>query len=223
LIPGTLLGLLAFAASMGPGFVYFRVAERYELVPQRSPLEEATRLIVVGSLASLVAALAVLAAAEALDAVDTSALADDPGRYVVTEPIRSLGSLLAIFVLSYGGAALSAWLIHRRKAPSIRPGDAAWHGAFWRDRLGRGEDEGKPQAVWLTVELQDDGRLISGPLRSYTFGTDQPRELTLSKPIILNDPKAGRREIPYDFLILEADRIRYVTGSYTPGEPPEAR
>lgn len=206
---------------MGPGFVYFRVAERYEVVPERSQLEEAARLIVVGSLSSLIAVLAVLGISGALGLLDQAALADDPGAYVINEPVRTLGSLLGVFLLSYGGAAFVAWLIHRREQRTIYPGDAAWHGAFWRDRVAREKSEGERQAVWLTLEM-DDGRLISAPLRAYTIGSDQPRELTLLRPIILNKPGVGRSEIPYDFLLIEADRIKYVTGSYVAGEPPEA-
>jgi hypothetical protein len=214
-IPDTLVGLLAFAASIGPGYVYVWIAERYELRPTRGPLLEAAQLVIIGSVASLVSLLAVLGFAEMVNVIDTAQVADDGGRYVITEPVRSLSSLLVALVLSYGGAAAAAWFIHRGRTPSIRVGDPAWHGVFERSRKS-------DEAVWVTVELED-GRRLSGNLGAYTAQTDAPNELTLWKPISVLTPAGLEAELSDDFLVIDSDAVVYVAGEYRPGELSERR
>jgi Family of unknown function (DUF6338) len=76
-IPSTLLGLVAFAASLGPGYVDVRVSEKREPRHERTQLLEAAELIVIGGLASSLAALVVLSLAHAAHVVDVQRLSND--------------------------------------------------------------------------------------------------------------------------------------------------
>jgi hypothetical protein len=51
-IPETLVGIIVFTAGVGPGYLFVQLAERYGPRRDRSQLEEAAELLVVGSAAT---------------------------------------------------------------------------------------------------------------------------------------------------------------------------
>lgn len=69
---------------------------------RRTTLEEAAEFVVFGALSSETAVLLALVIGEATNLLDTSGLAEDPTRYVATEPLRSLVALVLVVGLSYG-------------------------------------------------------------------------------------------------------------------------
>lgn len=89
----TLLGLLLFAASLGPGYVYLRVAELREPRQERSQLVEAAELVFAGVVASTIGSLVIVAIAEATETVDVDELALDPASYerLAPQDLRPVG------------------------------------------------------------------------------------------------------------------------------------
>ena len=197
----------------------------------RSTLLEAVELTGVGAAASLVAVTIVLIVVRETNIVDTSALADDPGRYLLEHPLRGLGSLLASFALS----CLLTWLgahsffglrrkIQSRRARSrptrrvvFEPAGSTWENVFNEDRRDDDTD------VVVTLELVD-GRRLAGVVRSYTTQLEDNRELALAGPLCAA-PNASAPLEPMggQFLVVREDQIATITGVYVdqPVEPPE--
>jgi Family of unknown function (DUF6338) len=98
-IPASLVGLVLFAATLGPGFLFVLVVERRRLRVERSQLLEAAEVLSIGAVSSGLAALTVIAIADRTGWVAKSGL--HRGRhYFIDHPVRSLTALLAAFVLS---------------------------------------------------------------------------------------------------------------------------
>jgi hypothetical protein len=207
-IPGTLVGALFLAACLVPGFIFLLIAERRRAQPSRSTLLEAVELAGVGAATSLAAATLVLLVFRWFDVVDLQALADEPGRYVLLQPARGLGTLLATFAASCGLAWLAAQIVFVRKETVFHPAGTAWAKVFWDDRPS------SEHAVLVIVELID-GRRIIGPVSGFTSEMEENRELALRRPIAV---RAGAdAEIMVtddDFLIIREDQIRSISGRY---------
>lgn len=219
MLPDTLLGLVVFAAGAGPGYLYVRLSQARHPRYERSTLEEAAEFVVFGALSSGIAVLLALTIGEATNLLDTNELADDPTRYVATEPFRSLISLALVIAISYGGVWLvTTQLLHRGEA-TISPGETAWYGVF---RRMLPPDHG----VYATAELRD-GRAVAGLVIAYTPEPDEPRELVLSRPVDgklwVRDKEGNAVELPDTFIVLQGADIAAVSGRYTPktqgGEP----
>lgn len=213
MIPETLVGLALFAAAVGPGYLYVRIAERREPRQERTQLFEAAELLVIGASTTAVTVLAVLALAELVGFIDTVELTKEPGAYLVTEPARILPAVVLTLAGSYGGAWGVAKVVHRRSTAEIRPNDSGWFGAFERDRP-------KDSGILGTVELRD-GRLIMGVVRSATTEQTTDRSITLSAP--LDAPLQVRSAdgqtvtaIADDFIVLDGQDVLYVSGRYRP-------
>lgn len=183
--------MLLFAASLGPGYTYVRLAERREPRQERSPLVEAAELVLVGTTASAIALLLVLAVTETADFADGDRLVSAPADYVVDSPLRVLGLLLTAGVLANGGAALVAVLMHRGSEASIKPGYSAWHFLL--------ADEVGVHRKYATVELRD-GRSVAGWVAAYTVEPADPdkRELILSTPLRVKKSSDGQFELMLD-------------------------
>src|SRR5690348_12924498 len=166
-MPETLLGLVLFAASVGPGYVFIRIAERWEPQRKLTPLLEAAGLVVIGATASALAALLVLLVGEALGGIDSEQLAADRFTYVVREPGASLLALVAFLIVSYGSAAAIAYLrytpfdVKREHRKEIHPADDPWFKAFIRDAP-------KDHATAVTLGMRD-GRRIDGILSAFSM------------------------------------------------------
>jgi hypothetical protein len=216
-IPSNLVGLVLFAASLGPGYVYVRVAEKRKPRPDRSALVETVEMIAIGGMASTLAALIVLSVGDALDALDTGALANSAKDYLLAEPVRVLGSLVVLFALSYGGAAIAALLMHRRHRAVFKPGTNAWQEVFWWGR------DSRTDVTLAHIELRD-GRRIAGKLRTFTAESEDNREIALVSPIAAQTTRGGRMEHVADrFVVLREADILYITGGYWPGQPAPAK
>jgi hypothetical protein len=212
MFPSTLLGVLAFLASAGPGYAYVKIAERWRRPAERTALREAMELLVIGSLATALGVLVALIVGDEGGFLDTVALAERPGRYMVTHPVELGAALLIILAISYGGAVLAALLIHKDRK-RVYP-DSAWWGAFER-RLPAGH------GVYATVGLKD-GRAITGGVHSFTaepVAVDD-REIALAAPV--NKPLTVRRgdEEPIaladTLVLLRGSDIAYVSARYLP-------
>lgn len=159
MIPGTVLGLLLFAASLGPGYTYLRLAETREPRQERSQLVEAAELVLVGAIASAFASLIVVASAEATGLADIDRLATAPRTYTVDSPLRVLALLVAATLRANGGAAIAAIIAHRGAEATIKPGYSAWHFVL--------ADEVGVHRKYATVEMRD-GRSVAGWVAAYT-------------------------------------------------------
>jgi Family of unknown function (DUF6338) len=118
-IPSTLLGLVVLAASIGPGYVWVRVAETRVPRSPRTQLLEIAELIVTGGLFSTLAFLVVLSFASATSWLDTDALAADGSDYVIRHPIRVLSVVLVGLAVAYAGASGAAHWFYRKYRPLI--------------------------------------------------------------------------------------------------------
>ena len=211
MIPSSVTGLVVFLASVGPGYVYVRVAERWRPYRERTVLREAAEIVVSGSLATLVGVVVALLVARITNLLpDREALIDGAGRYLVFHPGRLGLTLLIVLVVSYG----LAWVIAR-----FAPGrgaevfaDSGWYGALERKLP-------KDHGVRATVELQD-GRTIAGAVRAFTSEPTpiDDRELMLaatdSSPMLVRTADGRVESIGDQFVLLRGDEIRYITGTY---------
>lgn len=219
MLPDTLLGLVVFAAGAGPGYLYVRLSQVRQPRYERSTLEEAAEFVVFGALSSGIAVLLALTVGEATDLLDTSKLAEDPTRYVATEPLRSLVSLALVIGISYGGVWVVTTKMLHPGEPIISPGETAWYGVFHRMLP-------EHHGVYATVELRD-GRAVAGLVIAYTPEPEEPRELVLSKPadgsLWSRDEDGNAVELPDTFIVLQGADIAAISGRYTPktegGEP----
>jgi hypothetical protein len=210
-IPSSVTGLVVFLASVGPGYVYVRVAERWRPYRERTVLREVAEIVVSGSLATLVGVVVALLVARVTDLLpDREALINGAGRYLVFHPGRMGLTLLIVLVVSYG----LAWLIAR-----FAPGrgaevfaDSGWYGALERKLP-------KNHGVVATVELQD-GRTIAGVVGAFTAEPTpvNDRELMLAatntSPMLVRTGDGGVTSISDQFVLLRGDEIRYITGTY---------
>ena len=174
LIPDSVFGLLLLAASLGPGYMYVRIAERRNPRPNRSALLETAELITVGGSCSAVAFVVAAVLARWTDMVDLVALEQDAAVYTVAHPAR----VFLLLLVGLGGAYLLAWIAARaiyRGVPA-----SLFHHSVWHELL-RAQAGGRP---YVTVELRD-GRTVAGPVAYYTVQEAPPdsRELVLIKPI----------------------------------------
>jgi Family of unknown function (DUF6338) len=203
----TLLGLVAFAASLGPGYIYLRVAERREPRQDRSQLLEAAELVVIGGLASSVAALLVLSLGDKVGVLETNQFSNEGWKYVSTHPTRALGSFLAFLVISYGGAWLAALVIHQARPASFER-TSMWHQVF---KLASSTNR-----AFATVELRDK-RVVSGYVFAYSSLPTEPgmAEIALHAPIKAKAPNAGAATLLRDrFFVIRAEEIVYLAVQY---------
>jgi len=207
-IPNSLVGLLLFAASLGPGYVYIRVAERRTPRAERSQLLEAAELLVIGALVTTVVAMIVVFGAREIGLVDVATVRREGLDYLLLHPLRGFATLGAIFVASYAFGGLAALFVHWEKQSSQQPG------TVWREVLGQRK---KTHDAWATVELRD-GRFLQGQVASYTLDVSaEPRELALAAP--LYQRRVGStavEEVSDDVLLLREEDVLYVAVDYQP-------
>jgi hypothetical protein len=209
-IPETILGIIAFAAGVGPGYLFVQLAERYGPRRDRTQLEEAAELLVVGSAATAGSLLLVLWATS----VETGALIDDPARYVLSEPRRALLLFGLTLVLSY----FIVWLVttkavYRGKPRDIEPGGTMWYAAF-RRLVPEGH------GTLVTIERKD-GSAITGLLGSATADESASREILViapeNRPIYARATRQAEAHPLRDtFVIVAASDIDLVAGHYLP-------
>jgi Family of unknown function (DUF6338) len=216
-VPTTLVGVLVFVASVGPGYVYVKVAERWRPYVERTALREAAEIIVTGSIATSVGVLVALMFGKLLSFLDVTALSNQTGQYVVRHPGHASLGVLVVLVVSYGLAWLVAANMPGRGA-RVYP-DSAWYAMLER-RLPA------EHAIVATVELRD-GRRITGLVRSFTAEQTpvDDREITLgrseidSMKVLL--PQAEQpTDLGDDFIILRGGDIANLAARYVPLQPP---
>lgn len=213
MIPDTLLGLLLFVGSIGPGYVWVLYAERRRPREERSAILEVAELAFVGVACTGVSALVVLVVVnewESLE-VDTSRLVAEGVSYLAAEPVRGLGTLLAILGLSYGLALGAARLKYGSPRPIV-PALNVWDEMF---ALLRPE-----QRVYATAELRD-GRCFAGWVYRWDAGLSaEHREIGLAAPISMRSPGVPARELDnIHFLSLQQADIVWLSAAWDP--PPQ--
>lgn len=208
MIPDGLFALVLFAASLGPGYVYIRVAERRRPRAERSQLLELAELLVIGALTTTLVATLVVFVAREVGLIDAHGVRRDRLDYLLLHPLRGFVTLGAIFALSYAAAGLAALVLHRKEQPSQQPG------TVWREVLG--QDKETHDAI-TTIELRD-GRAVQGQLATYTLDSPaESRELALRAPMRQRRAKSAAVEaVPDDFLILREEDMLYVAVAYLP-------
>jgi Family of unknown function (DUF6338) len=215
-IPGTLLGALFLAACLVPGFAFLRVAEKYRGALARSSLLEAVELAGVGAVTSLLAAMAVLGISRQIDLLNVSALAEDPGRYLLLHPFRGLGSALALFALSCGISYGAGRAMFARRESAFDPAGSTW---------GRVMLDGRPKdcpEVAINVELSDR-RVVLGRVYTFSAELEDSRELALIGPLAIS-PSWDQpfEDLPGDFMLLREEQILTIRGNYIPKQGGQA-
>jgi Family of unknown function (DUF6338) len=168
-IPSTLLGLVLLAASIGPGYLWVRVAETRVPRSPRTQLLEVAELIIVGGLASTVSFLLVFSVASRRSWIDANAVARDATDYVLRHPTRGLGVVLAGLALAYLAAWGGAHLFYWRRPRIIAHGSSAWHRILVPD---------SERVVYATVDLRD-GTTVAGWVYLCTVDEVPPAERDL--------------------------------------------
>lgn len=206
MIPDSLAGLLLFAASLGPGYIYIRVAERRVPRAERTQLLEAAELLVIGSLITTVVTMLVVFGVRRFGLINVETVRSEGLGYLLLHPLHGLGTLGAIFLLSYAVGGLAALVVNWDEKPSQQPG------TVWREVLGQDKDTHDAIA---TVELRD-GRTLQGQLATYTLDASSgPRELALRAPMCQRQPRSNKVDgMGGDFLILLEEDVLYVAVKY---------
>jgi hypothetical protein len=220
-IPATVAGLLAFAAAVGPGYLFVRLTERRRPRRRYTPLEESAEILVVGALATSIGVLAVLALSDVTGLLDTVALTHEASDYLVTHPARVLATGALVGLVSYGSVWAAVSWAYRGSTAEIRQSNAYFSAA---------EDE-RPadHGVLATVELRD-GRAVTGVLRAFNF-----YDATREGELLLTAPLDGKIEcraldgstsaISDGFVVFDLKDVLYLAGQYRPlvPEPTSAR
>jgi Family of unknown function (DUF6338) len=210
-IPGTLLGLVALAAALGPGYLYVRRAELHHNRAGQSQLGELVEMVVIGGAASLLAAGIVLGTCHSRGYLDTAQLHNDPSAYLLSEPWRCFAAAVVFYGLAYGIAYFASRLVHRQTPAAIVPGATGWMQAM------RTEVPRDKRAVVVTAELHD-GRHLAGVLRSFTSAERENRELLLAAPLKVRTKAGAAVELEDDFIVVREEQIFALSGRYVTGE-----
>jgi Family of unknown function (DUF6338) len=212
-IPSTLLGLVVLAASIGPGYVWIRVAEARVPRGPRTQLLEIAELIVIGGLFSTIAFLGVLAFADWSGWIDTNALAAEGTDYVIRHTTRGLSVVVVGLAVAYAGAfAVARWIVYRKYRPRIGHGFSAWYSTL----IPKDADH----AAYATVDLRD-GTTVAGWVTQVTTG-EVPvaeRDLVLraepGKPLKVRPPSANTFvDSPDGAIVLNGSDVLTVSASY---------
>lgn len=210
MFPATLVGIVFFVAGAGPGYLYVQLAERYGPRRDRSTLEEAAELLVVGSIATGAAFLIAIRIA----GIDAAAVERDAGRYVLEQPLRVLLVLGSTLVLSHVVVwTVTTKIAYRGKPREIQPGGSMWYAAF-RSLVPEGH------GTLVTIERKD-GSALTGLLGSATADESPSREILVIAPE--NRPiyaRASRNSVAQGlsdtFVIIRAEDIDLIAGVYLP-------
>lgn len=214
MVPSTVVGVLVFVASVGPGYVYVKTADRWRPYAERTALRETAQIVVTGSIATVVGVVvALVLLGKHWHFIDLATLSRRPGNYIATNPGRAGVALAIVLLVSYG----LAWLVARfapGRGAEVFP-DSGWFAAFER-RLPRGH------AIRATVELVD-GRRVTGLVQAFTAEQTpvDDRELTLTKSLSSNmkvvlPPDSAETELNDQFIMLRGSDIRNISASYVP-------
>jgi len=205
-IPNSVFGLLVVAASLGPGYLFVRIAERRNPRPTRSSLLEIAELVSVGGSCAAISLLIALVVAQKTGRVDLRAISNGGTDYALTHPVPVFTLLIGVIAGSFALAAVGTLMFHRGVAATLRQ-HSVWH------ELLRRQDGLQPFA---TAELRD-GRVVAGPVAYYTVEEAPPdcRELVLIKPI---RARAGANQeyidVPDDRVVLRASDIAALSVKY---------
>lgn len=212
MIPGTLLGLAVLAACIVPGFVFISVAERRRTQIPRSSLVEATELLGIGAITSLVSVALVAGLARGIHLYDAKELADRPRLYALESPFRVLAPCAFVFLLSCAIAWIAARCLLRREARVFDPGGAVWTQLLHTKRPS-------DKVVLAQVEMRD-GTYVTGYVTSFSMGDGPDRELAINGPISVQRPgETTPTNVLADFVLFREGDIVRVLGGYHDSAP----
>jgi hypothetical protein len=207
-MPSTLLGIVVLVVSLGPGYVYVRVAERHEPRPERSQLLEAVEMAVFGAVASTISLTATLILADLTNAIDVSALIERSKTYFADHAVAALCAGLVATLLAYLVAFAAGFARHRSKQAAVWPGRTIWLDVLWHKRPTQ------DHTALTTIELRD-GRVLIGMLYGFTAQDAENREIALRAPLAAKPGPHGLFELLRDeFILLREEEVRYVSGKY---------
>jgi Family of unknown function (DUF6338) len=211
--PVTVTALLVVLALV-PGWVYLRLVERLRPRSTGTPLNQLLEVVAVGGITTGLSAflVAVLPHPWLPFLLDVGAWAERGPDYLRVHWRSAAGSVALIF----GLATMIAVGLYLARARSKEPEFVSHDN--WVQSLGvRPPDK----AVWVGLELEEDGSLVEGQLYSYSLDDDPTkRNITLTKPIRFRQGRAGQiHEMPnLDRLIVPAGKITFISVIHVPGQ-----
>lgn len=211
--PPTTLGALLVVLALVPGWIYLRLVERLQPPSGTSGLHQLLEVVAVGVATTGVSAIAVVLVPHRLlpFTLDVAAWATE-GAYLRTHVRAAVASVPVVF----GLAVLLAYLLYRVRALRM-PREFSNQQDVWVRSIGS-RPKGRHPYVGLHLV---DGRLIEGPLHSYTFGAEAgKRDIALSGPIRITDAgqSAARHHPGVDRLVVPESKISMITVHHAPAE-----
>lgn len=227
-VPTNFVGLALFVVFITPGYLWVRIEERSRPRPDRSPLLELAELLMVGAVASLVAAVLVAelgSRVKSLLDVGDWIGASDRGGVLRAHLAPAMNSLLLAVLIAHGAThSVATWWFsqsgtaqrvrfHRwlrrqvRMKPPAPPRIQAAH-TPWFDVFGS-VDKTKELAV-LTV-VQEDGEVLTGLLRSYDVTAPAGgQDLALQAPLTYQRPGEQARPALAHYAMIPGGVIKRV-------------
>lgn len=227
-MPTNFIGLALFVVFITPGYLWVRVEERSRPRPDRSQLLEVAELLMVGAVASFLAAGFLAALGPHLGALLNVADwigAPDRTAFLSGRLVQAMNSLLLTVLTAHGAThAVATWWFsksgteHRARfhrwvrrqigmTPPSAPRIQAAHTPSF-DVFGS-IDKTKDVAV-LTV-VQDGGEVVTGLLRSYDVAAAAgDQDLALQAPLTYERPGGSPTSIPADYAMIPGGVIKRV-------------
>ncbi len=215
----TTLSTLLLVLALVPGWIYLRLVERLQPPSGTSGLHQVLEFLAVGVATTGVSAMtvALLPHSWLPFTLDLTTWAAKGSPYLRSHVRGAAGTLALVFgiavLLAYG-----LYLVRARRKPK----EFSNQGDVWIHGLGE-----RPLGRHPYVGLQlDDGRLVEGPLHSYTFGAEPgKRDIALSGPIRVTEAGAtAPQPLPnLDRLIIPESQIKAITVVHVPVKADSSR
>ena len=212
--PPATLGALLLVLALVPGWLYLRLVERLQPPSRTSGLHQLLEVLAVGVATTGVSAMAVVLIPHRLlpFVLDVPAWVAKGDGYLRMH-VRPAASAVA---LVFAVAVLLAYGLYRLRARR-KPAEFSSQGDVWIHSIGE-RPVGKHPYIGLQL---NDGRLVEGPLHSFTFGAETgKRDIALSRPIRVT-AKGGAAPQPLpnlDRLVVPESKIEMITVILAPAK-----
>jgi hypothetical protein len=202
-LPDAPIALLALA-SLFPGWIFIRLAERRAPRPERSGFAELVELAAVGFSTVGLSALIVagLSWTRLPGLFNVRIWARLRGNYLGQHIGFALLSMALVAGLSCILAVGLFFAIYKFQSKGIHPESTVWY-----DALGR-TPEGKH--AWVGVQCADDS-LVEGFLFSYSYSDEDAAGIALQGPMRLTRPGEKAGDLALDRVIIPGDQIRAIS------------
>ncbi len=211
--PATVAALL-IALALVPGWLYLRLIERLQPRSGTSGLHQLLEVLAVGVATTGVSVIVVVLVPHRWMpfTLDVSAWVSKGDSYLRDHVRSATWSLALVFALAVLLACVLYWLRARKKPAEFRS-----QGNVWVHSLG---DRPTDKVPYVGLQLKD-GRLVEGPLHSYTFDAEPgKRDVALSGPIRVTAAGGGvaQPNPSLDRLIVPESQIEYITVIHVPAK-----